>query len=482
MRALRVIAVAAFFAYLAVLFAALHAMGPDLYGSDDHYNVRFANLLPAHGIDRTFEWMQMTSLKDHFSDKEFLFHVLLIPFTRSEGGMVLGGKIAALLFACAVCVVSWKVFVAIGVPWPLFWTFLLVSSSSLFLHRFAFLRSYFLSLIFVALGFWLHASGRWKWLALLGFLYAWSYSAPHVLVMLSCAWVAAVLVTERRLDWKPLAASLAGVAAGLAVHPYTPESLRLWWQINVQVITMAWGGAPESVTMGFELTPLPLEEYGFYLPGTVVLTVVGAFLAVRTKAVLPRFALFWTAIALALFTRSARFIEYLAPAAVFLGAAVAMHLKLDRVAKGAAVAAALGLHAWAVHSTFTALAYRVEEMPRKVEPLYEAAGWARANLPKGEALAHVEWDEFGYLWFKNPDHLYVAGLDPTFAWIHDPEGWTYLQSLKRQPSVSGAEIRRRLGMRYILVKDESLRAALQNAPDARELHRNALVSIFELAP
>lgn len=473
----------AFWLYLAALFVALHALGPDLYESDDHYNVRFANLLPSHGVDRTFEWMQKTTLRDHFSDKEFLFHVLLVPFTRSEPGLVTGGKIAAVLFGLGVCAAMLWTLTRIGAPHPMFWTFLLVASSSYFVRmRFALLRSVLLSMTFVAIGFWLHAERRVKWIAALGFVFAWSYSAPHVLVMMSAAWAAAVFVTERRFDWKPLLASALGVAAGLAIHPYTPDSLRVWWQINVNVITMAWSGAPDAVHMGMELAPMPFELWGALLPGTCILAVVGAAVALRRRTTPSLFALFWTAIAFALFTRSARFIEYFTPAAILLAASASVGLDLSRSVKVAALLAALGLHGLTMTQVYLGLRARIDEMPQKVEPLYEAAAWARANLPKGEAIAHVEWDEFGYLYFKNPDHLYVAGLDPTFAWQDDPATWTYLQSLKAADIVSGREIRARLGMRYFLVKAPRLRAALRNDPTVGELHSNAHVSIFELPP
>jgi hypothetical protein len=50
---------------------------------------------------------------------------------------------------------------------------------------------------------------------------------------------------------------------------------------------------------------------------------------------------------------------------------------------------------------------------------YYARGalWMRANIPAGEMVFNTDWDDFPRLFYFDPTHVYVTGLDPTY--LHD---------------------------------------------------------------
>jgi asparagine N-glycosylation enzyme membrane subunit Stt3 len=109
-----------------------------LYGYDGYFHVRYAQVLRSEGISRSFPWWQETFLRDRFADKDFLYHVLLIPFTF--GDLVLGGKFAAVLFGTAAMGVFYVVARKLSVPWPAILSLFLLASSTAFLYRLGFTR------------------------------------------------------------------------------------------------------------------------------------------------------------------------------------------------------------------------------------------------------------------------------------------------------------------------------------------------------
>jgi hypothetical protein len=52
-----------------------------------------------------------------------------------------------------------------------------------------------------------------------------------------------------------------------------------------------------------------------------------------------------------------------------------------------------------------------------------ASEWMKANIPPGETIFHLDWDDFPELFFFNPQFRYLVGLDPTFMYVTDPGRW-----------------------------------------------------------
>ena len=95
-------AVAAAVAWGALVFALLQWSTPHLVDRDSLYHARYAQLLPERGLSREFPWTQESVWRDAFSDKEFLFHALLVPFCRGEDPAA-GAKVAAWVLGMASC-------------------------------------------------------------------------------------------------------------------------------------------------------------------------------------------------------------------------------------------------------------------------------------------------------------------------------------------------------------------------------------------
>jgi hypothetical protein len=51
----------------------------------------------------------------------------------------------------------------------------------------------------------------------------------------------------------------------------------------------------------------------------------------------------------------------------------------------------------------------------------KGSAWMRANIPPGEMVFNTDWDDFPRLFFYDPTHRYVSGLDPTYLLDKDAE-------------------------------------------------------------
>jgi hypothetical protein len=78
------------------------------------------------------------------------------------------------------------------------------------------------------------------------------------------------------------------------------------------------------------------------------------------------------------------------------------------------------------------------------------AEWMRKNVPPGQLVFNTDWDDFPRLFYYDPDHYYVSGLDPSYLYDKDPD----LSRLYDRITLGREEdpaplIRNRFGARYV---------------------------------
>jgi hypothetical protein len=78
------------------------------------------------------------------------------------------------------------------------------------------------------------------------------------------------------------------------------------------------------------------------------------------------------------------------------------------------------------------------------------AEWQRANVPAGELVFNTDWDDFPRLFYFDPTHRYVSGLDPTYLYDKDPAlSKLYDRITLGEEEDPGPLIRDRFGARYV---------------------------------
>ena len=198
---------------LFVLFLAglawIQFASPDMPDNDGFYHIKLAHLMRTEGLKPEFTWLPQSILNQkEFYDHHFLFHIALIPFTF--GDLRLGAKAAAVVFAALAFLSIWYLFHRQRVPFAWLWALGLLGISEAFLYRMSITRAQSLSLGLLALGFLWLLERKYKHLAVLAFIYVWMYDAFPLLIALAVLYILAVLLIERRFEFRPLAFVSAG--------------------------------------------------------------------------------------------------------------------------------------------------------------------------------------------------------------------------------------------------------------------------------
>ncbi|HYF51667.1 MAG TPA: hypothetical protein VEJ63_19790 [Planctomycetota bacterium] len=419
------------FAYILGQFLLVYLGSEGLFERDGYYHARFANLLPSFGLSRDFHWTQFSTWNGQFCDKEFLFHVLMVPFTLDSNEPVTGAKVFGALLGCGVFLALFLVLRAHGARLPVLFTLLPLCMGATFLMRVLMIRSHVLSMLLLLIGMHFLLKQNWKALAALGFVYAWSYTFPLLLVMTAVPFAIGRSLIERKLDWKSPLAALGGVLAGLIIHPYSPHTLETF-VTYLQVVAQGTAGVTAKMELGHEIYALSLGEMLQRLPLYCALTIalIGIALAARRKlsgaAMGALFAaLFWSAMTLLY----ARFIEYSAPLTALAAGLVFRDLlgnvelrqifETYRTRAAAAVVATIVVLA-ATHAITMTHVHEQMIAGASGPPYYrKARKWMDENLRPGDTVAHLWWEDFRDLYYDCYRQNFIWGLDPTYTLRYD---------------------------------------------------------------
>ena len=485
---------------------------PDMPDNDGFYHIKLASLMRTEGVKPDFPWLPHSILnEDEFYDHHFLFHVVLIPFTF--GDLRVGAKWSAVMFASLAFLAVWYLFHRQRIPLGWLWTLALLGISDAFLYRMSITRAQSLSLGMLALGLTWIFEGKHRHLAVLAFFYVWMYDAFPLLPVLAVLHLVSIGLIERRLEYRPLLYISVGIALGMLINPYFPDNIIFSYRHMLPKLTAA-----TSVSVGNEWYPYDtaqlldnsLPTLVAFSSGILALGLVGRKMDVRTGTGLLAALLF----GLMLF-QARRFIEYFPPFALIFAAFAWAPLfqrpkpvsspqaVSPRRAHGPNGGASISLtrsNLWRVlqrdlPAFLLALAVvlaagkalpATRESIGKSKPydLYQGAStWLEENTPPGELVFQTDWDDFPRLFFYNTHNTYLAGLDPTYMQLYNPESYDLWVLITRgdvdQPSQF---IANRFQAHYVhsdLKHGNFLRKA-EKDPGLHEVYRDDQAVIFEV--
>jgi hypothetical protein len=467
---------------------------------DGYYHLRWSSLLWA-GLCRghlpAFRWLPLTSLNpSRYADQHFLYHLLLIPFTWFQD-LALGGKVAAALFGSfALCSCLWLI-LRYRIPLAPWWFVALLGSSALFLYRMSMTRAQSLSLIFLMAGIALLFESKYRWLALLAFFYVWTYNLFVVLGLLVLLWEVAGWWAESRFEWRSIAWTAAGMAAGLILNPYFPNDVLLLWQ---HVVARGLqGGVDQSI--GAEWSPISswlLLKSSFI----AFLAMVAGYMAFgyvaacgnRSRMRRSLFMLLLASVLMVATVRWRRFAEYWPATAVLFAAFTFQTLQetqnrrreaRERANKGAIADAGRAIvDQGRVHVSKAVVALAVclllggtgyqawvarQIIATSVNPNEYRGGtqWLISHVPPNDIIFNTAWEDFPKLFYYDQVHAYVTGLDPLYLRNGNRSlSDLYTRIVNGQESHAAPHVRDSFRARYVFV------SALSNP----QFGTNAMVS------
>ncbi len=465
--------------------------GPAILDNDGYYHIRWAAMLRENWPHLpAFKALPITTLDEqNYVDHHYLFHVLLIPFTF--GDLRVGAKLAAVVFSSLGIASLFALLVAYRVRYRWLWLAPLIAGSEHFLYRMSMTRAPALSLALLGVGTYLILKRKHVWLAVLSFVFVWSYSLFPLMLVLAAAYSITVYLSERRIDLWGVLASAVGIAAGLVVNPYFPKNLSLFREH----VLMKYAGT-YPVDVGIEW--YPYEAWAMLGISAVAFVVYFIGLLAfeyreRGRDLKPLFFLIVSFALLLMAFKSRRFIEYWPPFAV-LFAAFTIGPRLERanfawpvrtrdraIAAIAAAVVTIAAILWMGGCLWTAR----EDVKSETDPYaYRGASeWIAANTPPGSMIFNTDWDDFPMLFYYNPNHTYVVGLDPTYLYDRDSELWKVYKDITLGDEDNPAPlIRDRFGAEYVFTDNEhpDLLQIAEDSGDFEKVYEDKFTTVLRV--
>lgn len=446
---------------------------------DAYYHIRLAESGPAVFFARTFPQMTLSVWENHFSDKEALFHLILWGVSRLcqlfGVTQTFPFHLQTLLFDALLLAMLLLLLRRWRVPAPWLYPLLLVSLAFTFTVRLLHLRAYLLAMTLFLLTLLLLTSDnlrrrpslRLACLTALGFLYAWSYSNPHF-ILIPCAAIAGAEALQRRTTTPLLtlpAAALLGNLLGLLIHPQFPNTFLIFKVQCIDVITMLLnratppqlqGGAEFYIRISEVIRTAPLLPC---LPLALLLLCRqqmkhennGIWRQQTTRNALILLSL-GTGIPFLFFFRFGEFalLSWTLTLAWLMAEQQRQHPAGDSGKRLALLSyTALSLAILCLH--FASL----DTYTRK--PCYGVAQWAASrNLPPGTVIANIRWGNFPLLYYAMPQFRYLYGLDPMFAYARDPRKTLFIENVRSQRHCPApAELAAVTGANFLYVHPEN---------------------------
>ena len=405
---------------------------PDMPDNDGYYHIKLAWLMRTEGLKPAFPFLPLSILNENeFYDHHFLFHVALIPFTF--GDLRMGAKWAAVVFASLAFLAVWYLFQRQRLPYAWLWALGLLGISDGFLFRMSITRAQSLSLGMLALGYAWLLEGKYKHLAVLGFIYVWMYDAFPLLIALAVLHFLAIALTERRLEFRPLLYTCAGIILGMIINPYFPDNLIFSYHHMLPKLADA-----TSVRVGNEWYPYDTQQLldnSFpalvaFASGALALGLSGRKMDARTALGLFVSLLF----GLMLF-QARRFVEYFPPFTLIFAsfAWTPLFSALPDSVHSTPGTRSLSMLQSYFPLTVLSLAVlmsvgsslfaaRAAIDGSKPYGLYaNASAWLEKNTPARSRVFQTDWDDFPRLFYYNTHNTYIIGLDPTYLQLYDAD-------------------------------------------------------------
>ena len=459
---------------------------------DGYYHTKWARLLwdnmRAGHFPPAFPWLPLTTLNPkNYVDHHLLYHIILIPFTWFRD-MQTGAKISAILFASLAVFSCYWLVVRYEIRYRLIWLLALLACSAPFLYRMNMIKAPPLAIVFLILGTWFLFEKRHWPLLPLAFVFALTYDMFVLLIVAVVIWTAVIGWTEERFEWRPLAFVIVGSILGLVINPYFPHNLYLFYEHARVKITV--GGFTTKV--GQEWYPYDTHEFvinSYVALAAMLIGYITFDFSDKKRAQRPLYFLIFSTALLLMVARWKRFAEYFPPFAILFAA-----FTLENFWRGRAVFTQLpefvledlqpfldrqetatakeekqqqrnwdllkaGFFAVLLGAALFANVYRTSKDIRETDPRdHYAKGtlWMRANVPAGERIFNTDWDDFPRLFYYDPTHVYITGLDPTYLLDKDAE----LSKLYDRITTGGEEdpgplIRDKFGSRWVFSDNTS---------------------------
>lgn len=475
---------------------------------DAFYHAKMSELMAGQGVITEFPWLQLTFLKEAYTDQHLLFHVLTAPLISYYAPLTALKIISVVLSSLAICVIAaiLRYFRVRGVFW---WSLLLLTIAP-FIMRLSLAKASPLALVMLLLGVLMIVKKNYWGLYAVAMIYVWSHGGFILIFFLAGLYFLLINLYNwtmtRNLSWRGIGgvvASGAGIATALVFNPYFPENINFYWQ---QVVEIGLMNYQKYFGVGAEWYPYNV----FNLVGGVNFIFVLLILAVLITVFhyhRQKFRNWYFLMIICLFLlftlKSRRYVEYFVPFAFIWSILVIDGYVWTENFKGHF---RRFLEYWDRHKVlvgalvvYLAFAFLFGAGLNLVRTKNTLAGGIPFNKfaetgeyleergVAGKTVFHANWDQFPVLFYQNDENYYLTGMDPTFSYKYDPElfyMWNKIIDGEFKGGLS-ALIREKFGAEYVIIDTERkehrlFRAYIKRDPGAELIFEAEGQELYEL--
>ncbi|HJO96122.1 MAG TPA: hypothetical protein QF753_22210, partial [Victivallales bacterium] len=224
-------------------------------------------------ILKNFPWTTCSVWNSAFFDKDWLFHLYLIPFLYF--GKLLGGKIA-ILFTVFLSGAAWGYLIKSLKIKYIFTALLLIllSTQTAFLGRLIFCRGHILSILIFPLCLIFLLKDKKILLLVFTYIYSLSYTGSWQILVIAILFDIVTFKKNKKTKIYNLMTlwCLYGTVLGFIANPYFPANITGGIIQNIMIMKARWFGVSQNyIIQGQELYPMPLFKLiTIYLPIVVI--------------------------------------------------------------------------------------------------------------------------------------------------------------------------------------------------------------------
>ncbi|MHC4842127.1 MAG: hypothetical protein ACYTDT_14425, partial [Planctomycetota bacterium] len=230
-------------------------------GYDGYYHIKVAYLMRKGEIQAAgekFHWTRESIWNGNYSDKEWLYHVYLVPFTiivqddQHYTAMISAAKLGTIVGVGLFALALFFTFRLLGIRRPAMWMiFATAALGTMLPTRLSEPRSWLFGVSFALLGWAITFRRNYRWLFVLAIFYTLSYTASQLLLaMIGFKGLLSFIMGSDegsrkeilKLDAKCLGVAAAGMLVGWILHPGSFALIKIWFVQNVLVLHVFQGG------------------------------------------------------------------------------------------------------------------------------------------------------------------------------------------------------------------------------------------------
>ncbi len=399
---------------------------PTLYGADGYLHIRMAKFIKDYGLKYDFHWARYSTFAKNFSDKDLLYHLLLIPFTNFSN-IFFGAKLSSILFAIIFFIAFFFVLRTYSIK-PLIPLFLIaVLLSDRFFYLLLWPRPMIFVITLTILGIYFLIEEKLWSVFIVTIIYCLSHVSGPYMFLYALLTESTRYLNTKRFNLKSIGIVVLGIVASYLIHPNFPNNILVFYlnAILVPIYAVKWG-----LELGAEFFPISTREYLLSYPFLVLAIILILFIAVilRPKATLKtQVFLFHSSIYFIFSFLSQRYIAHGYPLILLSLASYVQDyfkdeaksfLHLKNIFRSIIIfLCGSGL----IFGIYTYKNLRQFAFVSKVfDSHYEVVGrFLQQNAPKGELIFHTNWSDSQYFIGVNPENDYLVTFDPMYMFYYD---------------------------------------------------------------